>query len=111
MQPIILNSSCLFSKWGFADGDILDDYMYEQFKFEPPKGGPWDDNLGLEHCILHRLITDHLLPILPPGFELYMLCSIHNPVRAGDDMKDPERHVIVTFEQFKVAAQQVILGE
>lgn len=110
MQPIYLNSSCLFSKWGFADGDILDDWMYEKFQFQAPDSGPWDDNLGLEHCILHRLIMDHLIPLCPSGFSVHTIGSCHNPVRADQDQLDPCVCATVTYEQFCTAADQVIQG-
>ncbi len=107
-RPITLDSSGLFSKWGFCDGDVLDDFMYELFQFNAPVDGNWNADLGLEHCILQRLIEKYLLPLCPEGFELHSFSSCHNPVRACLDMIDPGVHVEVTYEMFKAAANEVL---
>lgn len=107
-RPITLDSSGLFSKWGFCDGDVLDDFMYELFQFKEPDDGNWNGDLGLEHCILQRLIEKHLLPLCPEGFELFSFSSCHNPVRACDGQQDPGVSVQVTYEMFKAAAAEVL---
>lgn len=76
MSDLILNAESLASKWGFNDGDIVDDW--------------WWNNQGevLEadtHEALHLLIVEHLIPAIERAghaVELERIDTIHNPVRA-----------------------------
>lgn len=70
----------LFQRWGFGDGDLLDDLL-------------WDNNLGevhldrdrcmqFAHEVLAAAVERWLLPALPEAVETYRICTIHNPIRA-----------------------------
>lgn len=72
MKKITLHTSDLLSKWGFCDGDILDDFI-------------WDNDYEykvLKHKLLFRLVKKFLLPKLNHKIEVCFFDTIHNPVRA-----------------------------
>lgn len=77
-KKITLYTAGLFSKWGFGDGDILSDFMYDT------------DNLYRvnEHKLLFRLVRKFVLPVLNYKVEVCYVKTIHNPVRA--EMVDGE---------------------
>lgn len=78
--PLLLHGSCLLSKFGFHDGEILDDWWWEQCDADPP----WPDDR--EAAILQRLVRTHLLPALEAAghtTDIYEIESIHNPIRAS----------------------------
>lgn len=82
---ITLQASCLASKFGFHDGDILDPFFFGEF-FELDRRYPdvrINDHLSFEHEVLARCVERHLLPLLP-GVATYRIGSIHNPIRAMD---------------------------
>ena len=64
MKTVTLNASSLLSKWGFLDGDLLDD-VHECDS----------------HEALVSLVKTHLLPLLP-GVEVDVFHTHHNPIRA-----------------------------
>ena len=66
------NTDGLLSKWGFSDGDVLSDLLY-------------DNNLGGvdEHAVLQKVVTDHIVPNLKQNIELEFIHTIHNPMRAS----------------------------
>jgi hypothetical protein len=72
---VILLSEGLLSKWGFGDGDILDDFV------------DWTEDNGYprpadEHALLRTLVRTHLLPALHQRVEAIDIETIHNPIRA-----------------------------
>lgn len=74
MSPTItLYARDLYSKWGFHDGDILQDAVH---------------NLGLQGVrhkdVLCRLVEDKLLPALPYPVKLERIDTCHNPIRVDD---------------------------
>lgn len=71
-KTIRLYSRGLLSKWGFSDGDILSDFIYEN---------DLDFKLS-EHKLLESLIKRHLLPKLNHKIEVCFMMTNHNPVRA-----------------------------
>ena len=109
LPSVTLAASGLFSKWGFSDGDVLDDFMWEwRSDFEGPPDYFFDGKPGSEcphgfaHALPINLVRRHLLPVLPEGFEIYHLSSAHNPVRATDEMQEQEVgdiFVVVTPDQ------------
>jgi hypothetical protein len=62
----------LLSKWGFNDGDILDDLLYDHF-------GTFDED---PHELLIKVVRVHILPKLEQMVEVHEINTIHNPIRA-----------------------------
>src|SRR5690606_28592406 len=63
----------LLSRWGFGDGDVVDDWWWEEFDGPPP----------VEDA-LEQLVEQLLLPVLTEHghtFEAYRIGTIHNPIR------------------------------
>lgn len=92
MKTITFSASSLFSKWGFMDGDILDDIIFDsdidfdkvkEWIFEGKKIACGDSEHGFNHSLLITIIQQKLLPLLPEGFETHHSSSGHNPMRAG----------------------------
>jgi hypothetical protein len=77
-DPIRLYSDGLLSKWGFGDGDCLDEVLWDRC-----------DELGLradgdEHAVLIRAVREYLLPALAEHHDVvvFEIDTIHNPIRA-----------------------------
>ncbi|KQV66659.1 hypothetical protein [Caulobacter sp. Root343] len=93
--PVRLYASCLFANWGFADGEILDDYFdrWNIDKFAEVQPGPNStvyDGRFLGTATLQELVKRHLLPLAPEGFGTAEFESTpHNPIRA-DSTDDGE---------------------
>lgn len=74
---VTLFSEGLLSKWGFGDGDCLDDVLYD-----------WADENGIpysrlnDHAVLIRLVREYVLPALDQQVVAYTISTIHNPIRA-----------------------------
>jgi len=71
-----LDADSLLSKWGFGDGDALNDWWWDNYDEEPPFG---------DHEMLYALVVAHLLPKMREAgwdVELVRISTIHNPVRA-----------------------------
>ena len=91
---IHLHAESLFSKWGFCDGDVLDDILWDLYEgytpndyvFEGKSGAECDH--GFSHALLIELVKQKLLPELPVGFKIHHLSTCHNPVRADEDMDE-----------------------
>ena len=82
---IELCSDSLYSKWGFCDGDILSDLL-------------WNAPEDLEHQTLFALIKKYLLPRME-GVDVDFIITHHNPIRAVDmDNRHPEVTVSVSHE-------------
>lgn len=76
MSNIILAASCLYSKYGFEDGDILAETMFD---------AQLDSVEGVDdHKAIEKLVREYLLPALPDKVETEFCITIHNPVRAVD---------------------------
>lgn len=73
---VLLDSDSLFSKFGFCDGDLLDDFLWDEYGSDEPVE---------DHAVLVHLVKKHLLPALPRVVKVYRMHSIHNPVRAEED--------------------------
>lgn len=80
----------LLSKWGFHDGDILDDIA-------------WDNKIEVDHDALIRIVKKYVIPKIKNKIKVFEIGTIHNPIRAesvdgkdidcynGSDIKlDPE---------------------
>lgn len=95
---LVLISSGLLSKWGFCDGNVLEDDLYDELE----EIGFWDADLrsvgdpaaafSLEDRTLIRLVREYLLPVLDQKVEVIEISSSHNPIRASKvDGVDVER--------------------
>jgi hypothetical protein len=68
---------CLYSKWGFKDGDLLREWS-----------GRWHHDLrrpGVDqHLVLVRLVREYVLPKLDQRVEVVVeQGTVHNPIRAA----------------------------
>lgn len=83
-QDVRLAADCLFSKFGFGDGDLLDDLLLDN-GYDPDLGEAWDKygktELGLSQRLLVKLVDEFLLPSLPIKLEPKICLGIHNPYR------------------------------
>lgn len=59
----------LLSKWGFGDGDMLDDLLF-------------DNGLPYGHDVLIRVVRNKILPVIQQNVEVYEISTNHNPIRA-----------------------------
>ena len=59
----------LLSKWGFGDGDMLDDLLLNNDITPNPK-------------ILIRVVREEVLPKIDQHMDLYQFSTSHNPIRA-----------------------------
>lgn len=73
-----LGSECLFSKWGFNDGDEPEPWLdyCDDHGIRYPSHDEWNQ-------VLRTLVRERLVPRLPAHVELYDIDTIHNPIRAG----------------------------
>lgn len=78
-DELALRSMCLFSKYGFNDGDVPDTFLdyCDDHQLEYPATGEsgW-------HLLLVDLVDQLLVPLLPAPVEAYRIGTIHNPIRA-----------------------------
>lgn len=75
-RTFLLDAESLCSKWGFGDGDALDDWWWDTYD-----GCPEIDT----HELLHALVVAYLMPVIRDAghaVELERIETIHNPVRA-----------------------------
>lgn len=113
MQDVILRAEGLFSKWGFVDGDALDDFIYD--------GGlgalapdNWNHELaefGFAHALLIRVVETKLLPLLPRKIETRRIGTHHNPIRAWGDGSLEEFegiYVAVSFADVEAIAHELL---
>lgn len=116
MKTIYLNSDSLFSKWGFNDGDVLDEWLYENTaysgSYEREKPGTDASFHGFTHALLIRLVRKYLLPLAPRQVSTYTIGSIHNPIRAEDgEAQDFFAEVHLTYEQVDTEAALLLAEE
>ena len=64
-------SNGLLSKWGFNDGDMLDDLLMEH-----------DLDKVDDHKLLTELVLKYVLPKLDQKVEVEIIGTAHNPIRA-----------------------------
>lgn len=93
MSELTLHATCLLSKWGFGDGDVLHDWAWDNCD----RG--FDVNV---HEVLRGLVRRFLVPAIEDAghvVEVYDIETIHNPIRASilngepvDDRNTLPRH-------------------
>lgn len=78
----------LCSRWGFNDGDLLDDLLWDAgytavdirtWLSPSDETGPlWHH----EHAVLIVTVIAHVLPAIDQVVDVYAISTIHNPIRA-----------------------------
>jgi hypothetical protein len=75
---LYLDATSLLSKWGFGDGDCLNDWWWDTYD------EPFPEDIDF-HDVLVHLVKRHLLPrIAEAGYviDVMTIDTIHNPIRA-----------------------------
>ncbi len=101
MREVVLRAEGLNSKFGFSDGEILEDMIPEKW---------WD----AEHAILAHLVREKLLPLLDDRVSLFEIPTCHNPIRAELDTRkfvDGSVNVSVCFADVEKAVEQLDINE
>jgi hypothetical protein len=74
------------SKWGFEDGDLLDDLLYEELgtvdDFVFDKRDEVGSIYGFDHTVLMLVLITIVLPALDQRVDVMAVGTIHNPLRA-----------------------------
>jgi hypothetical protein len=88
-EGLVLISSGLLSKWGFGDGGVLDDDLFDELE----EIGFWEADLrsvrdpasafSLSDQVLIRLVRTYLVPALDQAVEVVEISTSHNPIRAS----------------------------
>jgi hypothetical protein len=114
---IILCADSLFRNWGFADGDMLEDFLLEHFPcvIEGGQQRYGEDDYGFQHNLLITLVEGFLLPALPRPVDCYRIHSIHSPIRARDLERGPgdlaDFDVEVPVQVVKTIAQLMLTSD
>lgn len=68
---MLFHTESILSKWGFDDGDMLDDLL-------------WDNGIELDdkHKLLIKVVREKVLPEIKQHVEVFEIGTIHNPIRA-----------------------------
>jgi len=99
----------LLSKWGFRDGDVLDDFLRDAQEDGRLPAGRLN-----EHGILRALVRRFIEPVLEQTVELVDIETIHNPIRAESvdgvkcDWYDYERNPSLTPEFVDVPDETIL---
>lgn len=72
-------TTSLLSKWGFNDGDILDEFAAD-YDIELPNYS--QESYPRAHQALIEVVKEHILPTLDQKVEVVCISCIHNPIRA-----------------------------
>lgn len=80
----VFSAQGLLSKFGFWDGDMLDDFLWGVDLYDALP----DDDYGVKHRLIVAVVKQHLLPLLNPGIEVDVFCTCHNPIRATMETMD-----------------------
>lgn len=115
-RTFLLDAESLCSKWGFGDGDALDDWWWDTYDEDPAVD---------THELLHALVIAYLIPaIREAGHDVVLerVETIHNPVRAytldgvevdqydsSRDHFNPEILVYVTRGQIEEMVRKTVL--
>jgi len=73
-----LDSESLTSKWGFDDGDVLDDFLGAE-ELDLPKSP--DPDFSFKHLLLIHLVERYLVPQVPNCPPTHHILTHHNPIR------------------------------
>lgn len=75
---VFLFGESLLSKWGFGDGDVINDWWWDTYDEPLP-------DQASHHDVLRRLVREHLIPAIEAAGHTIEVCdieTIHNPIRA-----------------------------
>lgn len=110
METIELHARSLRSKWGFFDGDLLDEIIWASTSDQERDDFVAKHKRCLEHETLIALVTNHLIPKLDPTLEFVRFTTCHNPIRLADPMSDDlDEDVSVTVSREEVLATARVL--
>ena len=104
MRKITLHAEDLWSRGGFSDGDILEEFWPEVL-FEDSSDA---DPHGEEHRVLIYLVRNLLLPKVDPQHydEIMEIVTNHNPIRVSNhfhaEVPDEVREISVTVTEDEV---------
>jgi len=94
-----LDSSSLWSKYGFRDGDSLTENRA-------------DIAHGVSrHAVLVHLVRTHLLPALPRPVRVFEISTCHNPIRAEHDETEDFPYMGVWVTDTDIAAAVLAVSE
>lgn len=118
-QTVIFDPSDLASKWGFSDGDLLADLLWDLEQSEGVVVPPAGVHSG-EHRVLIAAVRRWVVPVLDGvDLDIYEIGSIHNPIRCRSvngrevDDRDPDdvppelavEPVVVPVEEVRALAR------
>ena len=101
-----LRATDLFSKWGFKDGELLDDFLWESGfgDVEAPEDWP----ITFQGKVLALTVERWLLPALPRAVETLRGAGLHNPIRARSSVGGDDRGLDLEGICVVVCAEQVL---
>lgn len=85
--PLRFRGQDLWSKYGFGDGNMLDDYIFEVPELEATWDRLWSEKSTTvfdDFCTM-ALVELHLLPLFDRSLTLYHASYAHNGVRVSED--------------------------
>lgn len=103
-----LHSHDLLSKWGFGDGDLFNDFVFDNNYHVR-----WTtQEFPIDKEILKRVVETYLIPALPYKVRLQCVVTMHNCVRVHPDdyeelQTQPEIVVKVSEQQVREICEQV----
>ena len=103
--PYTLRRSDLISKWGFGDGDMFDDLLWDTYESVPESPDP---TLCFEHEVLWRCVDRYLISTLERPVTLQRFCTAHNPARLFDEEYDAFEADLMSGPDVTVTAEQVL---
>ena len=99
MDTIELRASSLPSKWGFGDGDVINDILFDAGLYDTPM--PEGAHISFAHEVLARCVETHLLPLVP-RVVTFRIGTIHNPIRTQSELTDAEEAASVEITRDQV---------
>lgn len=99
--PFALDDHDLRSRFGFGDGDLFWDFLYDR-GYDPTY--EIDPFTTLNHAVLIRCVRRHLVPLLPADAKVYEIGTIHNPIRC-DDLIGSYSTIVEQTEVLAIAAE------
>jgi len=103
----ILSSKSLLEKYGFCDGDLFSDFVYENYIVQ------WTtQEFAMDKQVLKMAVERYLLPALPIPVRLQCFITCHNNVRVHPDDYDelatqPETVVEITEQHLRYLCEEV----
>lgn len=107
----------LLSKWGFGDGDCLDDFLDDNGfgdVWSQERGKIPDEAFGFDHRVLIRVVEAYVLPAVREhhDIEIFRVHTIHNPIRAskldGEDVDNYGDWQDLTPPSVEVPAEAIL---